>query len=132
MLKSRGFTLIETLINLSLIMVIFVVLPTVFSSFSTVPKHDLSTEKFLIMLNEELNQAYSVTTHDNKLYLNTHSNRTIVFEQYNDTIRKRVNQQGHEVYTRKVKNLEVNQTDKLIHLTLITLEDVRCEKKYVL
>lgn len=132
MLKDKAFTLLETLVNLSLVVILFIILPTLFTSFSSVTHNDLSVEKFLIMLNEELTQAYSITTHDNKLYLNTHPNRTIIIEQYENIIRKRVNHQGHEIYLRQIKRFEVSKHKQLLKVTLITHEDVKYEKTYAL
>lgn len=108
--SEKGFTLIEVLITLMVVLVLIGLLPSlmVASVRPTGLDYHLEEEQlFHSLLSREVRGATAVVTNGKQLTLTSAMGDTILYEQYGNVIRRRVNGAGHEVVLQKVKTIKV-------------------------
>lgn len=119
---ESGFTLIEVMIALSLLIFILLVTPPIWESFD----YQNQTERFSVyqlfhFVSDEIHINQAVEVASNQLIITTRSDDQIYISQYGGNIRRQVNRTGHEVLLRDVDVFEVEQIKNYILIT-ITME----------
>ena len=111
--KEAGFTLIETLLSLLAFMVmsslILQMMIIVTPSYSKVQSlNEMEWELFLLNIKREMKMSSSVhiTNHTLQYVVNE---QVISIEPYQNLLRRKVNNQGHEVMLHKVGDFRVHQ-----------------------
>lgn len=123
--NSKGFTLISMLIGMTILVL---TLPFVYYALSTLQlkqnyTESLSVQQFFIQLRNEVIFSTSVHVADNQLYIrfidrNDNQEKTAKFSQYNNSIRRQVNGQGHEIYLHKISNVRFEEQANAILFTI--------------
>lgn len=127
--NKKGFTFVSTITSIT---ILFITLPLLVYlleiTVSTVPENDdeFSVRQFYYFFRDELIAAKSYTVHSDRVLLYSHDDE-VVMEQYKDTIRRRVNDEGHEVYMRNVKDVSFSEITEGIRVQLV-LQDGEYEK----
>ena len=124
--KERGFTLLETLFALfafiimsSLILQMFIVIAPVQTKAKSL--NMMEWEIFLLNIKREVKISTSSQVNHNQLRLMV-DNQVILIEQYQNLLRRRVDDEGHEVMLQGVKSFRVHQEDSFI---IVTVKDER-------
>lgn len=123
--NSKGFTFISMLISLT---IVALTLPFIHYALSTLQLKQnyteaLSVQEFFIHLRDEIILSTSVHVANNQLYirftdLDDNVERTALFSQYNNSIRRQVNGQGHEIYLHQVADVVFEGHSNVILLTI--------------
>lgn len=121
-MDEKGFTLIEALLNFSIICIISFSIPLMMKGFSTI-KHDLVPPRyyewnlFHESVRNELRKANDVKVLPNQISFVV-DGETILYQKYNQSIRRRVNNRGHEVVLQSVDQFTFNVIHQGVHLNL--------------
>ncbi|QHE62149.1 hypothetical protein FHE72_14835 [Rossellomorea vietnamensis] len=121
-MDEKGFTLIETLLSFGLFCMISLSIPLMMKGFSTI-EHDLVPPRyyewnlFHESVRNELRKAKDVNVMSNQLSF-VMDGETILYEKYNQSIRRRVNNKGHEIVLQSVGGFTFNVIDQGVHLDL--------------
>ncbi|MGE6752087.1 competence type IV pilus minor pilin ComGF [Rossellomorea sp. NPDC071047] len=121
-LNNKGYTLIEALLSFTVFCMISLCIPLIMKGFSTikndmVPPHYYEWNLFNESLRNELWRGESVViTPDNISFLV--SGESISYEKYNQSIRRRVNNRGHEVVLQSVDSFSFASIIQGVHMEL--------------
>ncbi|MCA0982761.1 ComGF family competence protein [Halobacillus yeomjeoni] len=110
--NSKGFTLSETLITLSMTLIILSLSHPLLVSLQ-LPRYEqeLEVRQFFSFLQEEVNNSRDVYQTTNTLIIVDALNRTTSIEKYRGMVRRRVNGSGHEELLNEVEVLEIAEMD---------------------
>ncbi|WP_179885009.1 competence type IV pilus minor pilin ComGF [Bacillus sp. AFS015802] len=119
---ERGFTLIEALLNFSLFCMISFSLPFVMKGFFII-KHELVPPRyyewnlFSESIRKELREADAVVVMPQQISFVVEG-ETILYEKYNQSIRRRVNNRGHEIVLQEVSQFTFSSINQGVHMEL--------------
>ncbi|AYE49230.1 competence type IV pilus minor pilin ComGF [Priestia megaterium] len=124
MKSEKGFTLVEMLVSFTLFLLIVSFFPIIIPLAKQTYNPDFSMnemewEIFVNQLAMEYREAKEVRIHATTLTLKMENNQVITYERYEDKIRRRVDESGHEVVLQHIKNIMYEQQKErlLIRLT---------------
>lgn len=120
--NEKGFTLIEVLITLMIILALTAVLPSLMISSvrtSAFDHQDEEAQLFYVLVAKEVRGAASVVTNGKTLTLTKPSGDTITFEMFGNVIRRRVNGTGHEVVLQGVKGMSIEVSGPRVKVGLV-------------
>ncbi|MCR8847122.1 competence type IV pilus minor pilin ComGF [Rossellomorea sp. SC111] len=121
-MDEKGFTLIEALLSFSLFCIISLSIPLMMKGFSTI-KHDLVPPRyyewnlFHESVRSELRKANDVKVLPNQISF-VIDGETILYEKYSQSIRRRVNNRGHEIVLQSVDQFTFDVIHQGVHLDL--------------
>lgn len=130
---ERGFTLIETLLSLFIIMLSlpFIVFLLSYSDDSA-QTDSLSVEQFFIFLRNDLYVADKIEIYANRLEFKNIHNQTVSIGKYKDLIRRQVSGEGHEIYLRNIKDLSLTENETGVIVNITTTKGSNYEKNIAL
>lgn len=120
--RNEGFTLIEMMINLSIITLIMSLLPLIyihifqFSGKST-DHFDVNHAMFQKELNEELKTADYVEVLNQQLYIHKDKN-VITYLFHNQRLVRKLNGQGYIIMLEGVKNAKFEEQNNTVYLSI--------------
>ncbi|MDN4525302.1 competence type IV pilus minor pilin ComGF [Fictibacillus fluitans] len=119
--KPNGFTLIETVVALSIFLLLASFSPLLIKVLSPpaenrVPAEEL--ESFYLSIGPLIREASQVTATGDRLNLTSDSGQQVTFSFYENKIRKQVNGQGHEIWLFSVKQFRPIITDSSVTLVI--------------
>ncbi|MFJ7510038.1 competence type IV pilus minor pilin ComGF [Peribacillus simplex] len=120
--KNDGFTMIEMLFSLMILMTTSLFVLQLFSIINTqmgsVDKlHPKEWEVFTMQMKQEVRSSKVQDVMENKLYLLT-GEQLSSFEQYEDKVRRRVNGMGHEVILQNISKFRVEKDGSVIVINI--------------
>lgn len=120
--KSEGFTMIEMLFSLMILLTLSLFILQFFSiiqsQIGTKNRiHPKEWEIFTLQMQQEVRSSKSQDVVGNKLYLLSGEDLSLI-EQYNDKLRRRVNGEGHEVILQNISNVKVEKDGNVIVLNI--------------
>src|SRR5699024_1855252 len=128
---EAGFSFVSTLLSL-IIMLITLPILAYFLAHTGVAHHEkqITVEQFFSFIQYEKDAAISVTTDPTHIYFQLSDGKTTIIEQYNQSIRRKVDAKGHEIYIRDIDNFGIRAWEHgfTIHLTLLNGDNY--EKKF--
>lgn len=129
-LKNEGaFTFLEMMIVLSIIIITF---PFIIFLLEKLQEEDynetLSVNQFFNYLQRDAYNAKEVFHDKNQLYFIINEEDTALIEQYKDTVRRRVNYRGHEIYLRDIEKVLVQPKSFGYHYTIVTTKGESYDK----
>ncbi|MBM7701550.1 competence type IV pilus minor pilin ComGF [Metabacillus iocasae] len=130
MKNQKGFTLVEMLISFSFFLLIVSLIPLIVPILSkTNDSHlaltNIEWELFIAQLTFEYREAKEVKVDASKLTLFTFEDHTVTYERYQDKLRRRVNQSGHEVLLQNVQSVDYKREG---HMLTVELTDTKQTK----
>lgn len=127
---EHGFTLISTLISLSLVLISLPLLYELMSEVKNMSKLELSPYKFMVFITEDIHRSEQIIAKNNKLYFYLPSGEVALIEQYDDLIRRQVDNRGHEIYLRDVVKFETNNLDYGVKVIIDFKDGEKYEKEF--
>ncbi|MFE4896400.1 competence type IV pilus minor pilin ComGF [Peribacillus butanolivorans] len=120
--KNDGFTIIEMLFSLMILMTTSIFILQLFSIIHTQLEskdklHPKEWEIFTMQMQQEVRGAKSQDVIENKLYLLSGDQLSFI-EQYEDKLRRRVNGKGHEVILQNISKFMVEKDGNVIVLNI--------------
>lgn len=120
LLKSNGFTLVETIISLTLISILLTIsVPVIKLIEGPSYSNELSVFQFLTFVEEEINTSTNVTLINNELIITDNQNREIKISKYGNDVRRRVNNTGHELLIHNIQELSFKLDKQMLHLSVV-------------
>lgn len=112
--REKGFTLVEMLVSFTLFLIIVsffpIIIPLVKQTYNPdFSMNEMEWEIFVNQLAMEYREAKEVGIHATTLTLKMENNQIITYERYEDKIRRRVDESGHEVVLQHIKNIMYEQ-----------------------
>ncbi|WP_188453664.1 ComGF family competence protein [Virgibacillus oceani] len=130
--NEKGFTFITLLVTITLF---FMTLPFIGYISKTVTYSsnydEISTLQFFHFIRDDVMKATNFYVDAKGLKLNMKDGTVVSFEQYNNTVRRQVDGQGHEIYLRNVKQFELKPLPFGIHLTITSIQGEIYEKSII-
>ena len=130
--NEQGYTLLNTLISLMLILLILPLIYQVYFEVSSLNKIDNSYEKFFIFIKDDINRASKVSVSDHQIIFELYDGKSAIIEKYNDQLRRRVDNKGHEIYLRDINSFNIIKLDYGMRLSVISKMGVKYEKDFLL
>ncbi|MFZ3590317.1 competence type IV pilus minor pilin ComGF [Bacillus sp. DJP31] len=132
--KNKGFTLVEMLVVLLIVMTITSLFPMIFSVLSNwIEKpsslHPFEWEVATSQLLMEIREASEVRIQNGNLQLIADTNQMISYELYGNMLRRRINSTGHEVIIQQIRTVHFSLIKGGVYL-LVTDEDGTEYKKF--
>nr|WP_306298133.1 competence type IV pilus minor pilin ComGF [Vagococcus fluvialis] len=124
----QGFTLIECLISLVVLMGLLLFLQPFLVTLTRIENH-LKKNDYLelqigkIQMEKEMMSTSFIKVDENKIYYNGKDRETIIFEQYNQMIRKTSSIHGHQPIITGIKEVLFTDEDGWIRMEVTTLEE---------
>jgi competence protein ComGF len=128
--KDKGFTLLEALIALGILMLIVSTIPLLLTPLKEEPKAEaVSIRQGLYFISLEIYKGNNIQAAEGKLFIQTQQGQTAVFEKYKNMIRRQVDGKGHEVYLHRIQDWKVTQHGDTIVITIKANKDEVYEKR---
>jgi competence protein ComGF len=132
--NNKGYTLIESLLSFTIFCMISLCIPLIMKGFSTikndlVPPHYYEWNLFNESLRYELWRGESVKVTPDKISFMV-SGESISYEKYNHSIRRRVNNRGHEVVLQAVDSFSFASIIQGVHMDLEFVGGERVEGEF--
>jgi len=119
--NNSGFTLINSLLRIAMLMLSLPILVTLLAKVSVNDSSEsLQIQQLFYLIQQEINDAENMYTAQNRLYLKTRTNEIVSIELYGQTIRRRVDQSGHEIYARNILNVQFVELSYGIQMSVQT------------
>jgi competence protein ComGF len=120
--KNDGFTMIELLISLLILMTTSLFVLQLFSIIHTQMRsvdklHPKEWEVFTMQMKQEVRSSKAQDVMGNKLYLLS-GKQLSSLEQYEDKVRRRVDGMGHEVILQNISEFQVNKDGSVIVINI--------------
>ncbi|SNS57813.1 competence protein ComGF [Bacillus sp. OK838] len=120
--KNDGFTMIEMLFSLMILMTTSLFVLELFSTIHTQVRsidklHPKEWEVFTMQMQQEVRSSIEQDVMGNKLYLLSGEQLSSI-EQYEDKVRRRVNGMGHEVILQNISEFQVEKDGGVIVLNI--------------
>ena len=127
--NDPGFTVIELLISLSLMTFFLLITLPIWNTL----QHQSQAERFSVyqffhIATDEVQKNDVIEGAKNRLVMQTINDDQVILSRYNDTIRRRVNQTGHEILLRNINSFEVIQNHDHLKINLIMKSGNQYEK----
>ncbi|WP_198508040.1 competence type IV pilus minor pilin ComGF [Bacillus sp. FJAT-42315] len=108
--SNKGFTLVESLLILMVFMMLAALFPMIYGTVYHVneqlePGRKSEWELFVIQLRKEMYNAQSWTPANDKLFYHQ-AGQKISIEQYQQSVRRRINGMGHEIMLKEVESIQ--------------------------
>lgn len=127
--NEQGFTFIEMLLILSILMITLPFIVYMMHHIQTTPDHDdISVQQLFVHLRNDVLRTKSIHASDDRLYFITDENETASIDHYDQVIRRRVEGKGHEIYVRDINSFQVQTLPYGFRLTVTTLQGATYEK----
>lgn len=119
-LRNHGFTLIETLIGLLVtLMIIALSSPLLKLLESNSYQAELETRQFFLYLQEEINHSTNITFGNDFIGLMDADKRKVIIEPFGTSIRRRVDDRGHELLLTEVTKVSFQSVGEGIRVVVV-------------
>jgi|SRR5690625_3950253 len=127
--SEAAFTLLETLFVLTVIMITLPFILYLMHNIQSTSNHDdISVHQFFVYLRDDILNAEAINHHNNHLLFQLNDHETASIEQYNQSIRRRIEGRGHEIYLQNVEAFHVEPISIGYRLSVTTIEGETYEK----
>ncbi|WP_183030288.1 ComGF family competence protein [Clostridium sp. 1xD42-85] len=130
--RESGFTLVTTLIAIGILAFSIPFVSYVLRDASTVNSNThLSVGQFFIFMRNEVMQAQELKIYPNQLKLMMQNGEEATFAMYGSLVRRQVDNTGHEIYLRDVKNISFSPLPYGLLITVTTIEGEQYDKEII-
>lgn len=134
--NSYGFTVMEAILVMFILSIIMMIFPLLFQTIIAITQslqvaEDYEWNLFLIDLCHELQNVDEVVVFQERIHL-LRENMLVTYERYGETIRRRVNNSGHEVVLQQVKQLHFYKDQQLLTLEIEFVTGMKDEALFLL
>jgi competence protein ComGF len=132
--NSKGFTFIELLVVLFVLLTIISIFPLVFTVLAQWTEKPSRLNPFewevaVSQLTMEIREASEVTIENGSIRLENFNQNVISYERFGNLLRRRVNGQGHEVILQNIELVEFYYIRGGIRIVVFDLDGKEYEKK---
>ncbi|MGG4181102.1 ComGF family competence protein [Virgibacillus pantothenticus] len=130
---ESGFTLVTTLITIGILVFSIPFVSYVLRDASTTVNSNthLSVGQFFIFMRNEVIQAQELKIYPDQLKLIMQNGDEATFVMYGSLVRRQVDNTGHEIYLRDVKNISFSPLPYGLQVTVTTIEGEQHDKEII-
>lgn len=126
---SSGFTLVSVLLSLTtLLLVLPFISIVILNTRGMAYENAIDVHHFFIFLRDDIIEAREINIQPNTLTLTLITGNRASYSLYGDVIRRRVQHQGHEVYTRNIRNLTFSEMNNRLRVKVTTTKGEQYEQ----
>ncbi|MCJ8006818.1 competence type IV pilus minor pilin ComGF [Lederbergia wuyishanensis] len=134
---QKGFTLLDSIFCMLILSIIMSLMPLLFQSFATIDRtiyvdEDFEWNLFLIHLRKELKDAEKVYVYSHPNRILIEKNFMIIYEPYSSSVRRTVNDRGHEIVLQQVSSVKFSKIDQLLIVNVTFSSGVKEEARFVI
>src|SRR5699024_3184082 len=129
-LSEEGFTLISTLISLSLILVSLPLIYHLVYKVKYTYEFKLTSYKMIVINESYIHISEQMIAKDDGLHFYLPNDEVAVIEQYGKLIRRQVDNRGHEIYLRDVTNFETKNLEHGVKISIKLKNGEKYEKTF--
>ncbi|MDE5412285.1 competence type IV pilus minor pilin ComGF [Alkalihalobacterium chitinilyticum] len=134
-INQRGFTFIEVIIAFTLLLIIASVFPLVIKSIPILPPpteqpHKFQVELFFNQFSMEVRETSEIEVTGDTLKLRKPDGTVTSIEKHGKLIRRRVNQQGHDVFLRHVSSVSYQLVPHGVIVEIVDTNRKRHERRF--
>lgn len=126
--SESAFTLISTLISLSLVLISLPLIYQLISEVKSIKNLEISPYKFMVFIKDDIHRSEQLIAKDNKLYFYLSTDEVVTVEQYGELIRRKVDNRGHEIYLRDISDFQTMNLNYGVKITIIFKDGEKYEK----
>ncbi|WP_169891127.1 competence type IV pilus minor pilin ComGF [Litchfieldia alkalitelluris] len=131
--NSSGFTLIEMLVSLSIVLVIvalFVPVLQVMHEKQKVEMNRMEWEVFYQQTKLEIKESVQIKVTPSILYVTTVNGQVVSYEKYQDKLRRRVNGTGHEIQLQNISSAKFLALPNGVELSVVDLSGKNYNRRF--
>ncbi|WP_138415807.1 competence type IV pilus minor pilin ComGF [Aquibacillus sediminis] len=130
-MNERGMTLVTSLFALMILMSTLPFLPLLLDQLEYDTKYDdFSTRQLYHFISSELHNSVDISIDQSAIHFEKQDEKTVTIEFYDQVIRRRVDNQGHEIMLRNVKQMAVEPSLFGMRIIITTMEGKKYEKSF--
>lgn len=130
--NKSGFTFLEMLLTLTILMIILPFIPFLLQNVHYKIDNDyISVQQFFVFLQHDARKANEVIADKNRLSFVINDYEIATVESYQNSIRRRVNGKGHEIYLNDVSSFTIESKKHGYHVTVETSKGESYEKTII-
>ena len=123
MKNEKGLTLLELMLTLTILLAVIWVVPLLMSAALTESGRDFQQEEaslFFHLFSKEIREATNVAHSKGSIEVTKKDGTMVKYEMYGSSIRRRVNNTGHEIVLQEVRGfvIEVSGSEVMIEVEL--------------
>lgn len=133
--KNQGFTLYETIFSLFIISIVVLLFPFVLAYIKPVEQNKLQAkevELFFMQTSREIHNAVNIYLQNHHLVVVLSNGDRASYEHYNNIIRRRVNNRGHEVLLQNIESVRYEIHEKLVTIHIEGKRGEQYERTFTL
>ncbi|WP_210365913.1 competence type IV pilus minor pilin ComGF [Bacillus sp. REN3] len=125
MLNERGFTMLEMITSLATMLVIATIFPMGIKLFLADGIYEqglwrMEWELFSIQAKKEIQNAETVSVQADRIVLQG-DGKTVLYEKYGNSIRRRVDNEGHEILLQNISSLKLGEFEGGVEIFAVHL-----------
>lgn len=120
--RSKGFVLLQTLLAFSLFLLIISLIPLmvgVVSHKNEASIHSMEVQIFFHQLAFEIKQGKNLRVEGGKISLTNRHGEEVSIEKYQDKVRRRVENSGHDVMLQRVKSINFQLVNHGVFIQIV-------------
>ncbi|SHF60780.1 Putative Competence protein ComGF [Ornithinibacillus halophilus] len=126
---ENGFSMVSALFTLSILLTTLPILAFAIQSTQFHSKYDeLSVQQFFIILQKEVSLSTYAEVDDHSIILESMKRDTANIHQYQNSVRRKLNNKGHEIYIRDIKDFSLIPYEWGVKVNITTLQGEEHEK----
>lgn len=132
-MNEKGITLLELLLTVTIFIAIVCVLPLIMNASLQEVNADFQHEEaqlFFHLFSKEVRESSRIQIHNGGIEMLSNNGTTIRYERYGSSIRRRVNNAGHEIVLQNIQELFLEVTDGRV-IVEVELADGQKEKRAI-
>lgn len=129
--NSEGFTLVSALFSLTILLLIIPFLSIILQFARDQPyEYAIDAEHFFVFLRDDLIESHKIDIRPDMLTLTLINGNKASYHLYNDVVRRRVQEQGHEIYIRNIRKLSYRQKENRLLVQITTENGENYEREF--
>lgn len=121
--------MVSALFSLTIIILIIPFLSVLLQMARSFPhEYAIDAHHFFIFLRDDIIEAKDVDVQNNRLTLTLINGNKATYSLYGDVIRRRIQDQGHEIYVRNIQSITFTEVESRIRVELMTGKGEHYEK----
>lgn len=130
--NKSGFTFLEMLLVLTVLMITLPFIPFLLQQMHyKINNEHISVQQFFVFIQNDARKANEVLADKNRLTFIINDDEIASIEPYQQSIRRRVNGKGHEIYLNDVASFNIEHVKHGYHVTVETSKGAFYEKTII-
>ncbi|MBS4217163.1 ComGF family competence protein [Bacillus sp. FJAT-49711] len=135
--NQYGFTLLDSIFSMFILTIIMSLMPLLFQSFAIIDRtikidEDFEWNLFLIHLRNEVEDAKKVHVFNHPSRILIEKNLMIAYETHGNSIRRTVNDKGHEIVLQHVHSVNFSKLNQMLIVNVSFSNGIKEEARFVI